>query len=87
MMGSYKGRTDVSEFDVEERWPELFADLSERDRKAVRASLVAIWHEGWEPNREDVKNLTDRARGVIDKAEYQRRAHEAALRRVSDMRG
>ncbi|WP_255505677.1 hypothetical protein [Mycetocola sp. JXN-3] len=30
------------------------------------------------PNREDVKNLTDYARGTIDKAEYARRADAAA---------
>lgn len=65
-------------FDVEERWPELFEQLSSEHRRAVVQSLASAWHEGWAPNREDVENLTDRARGVIDGAEYLRRVREAA---------
>ena len=63
-------------FDVETRWPELFAQLTAADREAVVNALASSWHEGWAPNREDVENLTDYARGVIDKAEYDRRAGE-----------
>ncbi|MFV0460200.1 MAG: hypothetical protein ACK5MT_15670 [Actinomycetales bacterium] len=43
-------------------------------------SLASAWHEGSTPNREDVENLTDEARGAIDAAEYRRRAHAAARR-------
>lgn len=68
-------------FDVEQRWPELFAELDPIQRRAVVQSLAADWHEGWEPNREDVENLTDRARRAIDRAEYMRRVREAAERR------
>ncbi|QWW19460.1 hypothetical protein I6B53_10325 [Schaalia sp. 19OD2882] len=67
-------------FDVEDRWPELFAQLDDAQRDAVRQSLAAAWHEGWVPNREDVENLTDEARGAIDGAEYLRRVREAAQR-------
>lgn len=74
----------AEQLDVEERWPELFAPLDEVQRRAVLQSLANAWHEGWEPNREDVANLTDRARGVIDKEEYLRRAHAAARRRAAD---
>ncbi len=73
------------EFDVEERWPELFVQLDETQRSAVVQSLASAWHEGWEPNREDVENLTDKARGAIDAAEYRRRAHAAARRRAADV--
>jgi len=69
-------------FDVTEQWPELFEQLDEVQRRAVVQSLAVAWHEGWVPTREDVENLTDRARGVIDSAEYRRRAH-AASRRAS----
>ncbi|GAB3794170.1 hypothetical protein GCM10028798_00120 [Humibacter antri] len=69
------------EFDVVERWPELFTQLDEGQRRSVVQSLAASWHEGWVPNREDVENLTDEARGAIDEAEYLRRAREAAERR------
>lgn len=67
-------------FDVEERWPELFEQLDAKQRNAVLQSLAAAWHEGWTPNREDVENLTDEARGAIDETEYLRRVREAAHR-------
>ncbi|WP_125778272.1 antitoxin VbhA family protein [Antribacter gilvus] len=67
-------------FDVEERWPELFEGLAAKDRQGVLNALGSNWQEGWEPNRLDVENLTDYARGAIDEAEYDRRAAEAAER-------
>ncbi|NUP74316.1 MAG: hypothetical protein HOQ07_06670 [Sinomonas sp.] len=68
-------------FDVEQRWPELFEQLDEAKRRSVLNTLAADWHEGWIPNREDVENITDLARGAIDAAEYDRRSDEAAERR------
>lgn len=72
----------AKEFDVAQRWPELFEKLDEVQHRAVVQSLAVAWHEGWTPTREDVENLTDRARGLIDPAEYRRRAHAAARRGV-----
>jgi hypothetical protein len=72
----------AEKLDVEQRWPELFFKLTANQRNAVRQSLASAWHEGWRPNREDVENLTDRARGAIDSSEYRRRAREAARRHV-----
>ncbi|MCJ1712512.1 hypothetical protein MT344_15125 [Clavibacter michiganensis subsp. phaseoli] len=71
----------AEKFDIEQRWPELFAQLDVTQRRAVVQSLASAWHEGWEPNREDVENLTDEARGAIDWDEYLRRADQAAERR------
>jgi len=68
-------------FDIEQRWPELFTGLDANNRRAVVQSLASSWHEGWVPNREDVENLTDNARGTIDGAEYLRRVDAAAERR------
>ena len=73
----------MSEFDVESRWPELFAPLTAEQRSVVVETMASSWHEGWEPNREDVENITDHARGAIDDEEYLRRADEAAERRRS----
>ncbi|GAB3264529.1 antitoxin VbhA family protein [Arthrobacter pigmenti] len=70
----------ATEFNVEDRWPELFAGLTPDDRRYVLNALASIWYEGWKPNREDVGNLTDYARGSIDRAEYSRRVHMAAAR-------
>lgn len=74
----------AEELDVESRWPELFAPLDAVQRRSVVQSLANAWHEGWEPNREDVELLTDRARGLIDDDEYLRRAQTLAGRRAAD---
>jgi O-succinylbenzoate synthase len=71
----------AEKFDIVQCWPELFAQLDATQRRAVVQSLASAWHEGWEPNREDVENLTDEARGAIDWDEYLRRADQAAERR------
>lgn len=70
----------MEKFDVEDRWPELFARLDVTQRNAVRQSLAAGWHEGFEPTREDLENVTDFARGALDFEEYRRRGHAAARR-------
>jgi len=70
----------MEKFDVAQRWPELFAQLDESQRTVVIETLASSWHEGWEPNREDVENLTDHARGAIDTDEYLRRADAAVER-------
>lgn len=70
----------TTRFDIEQRWPELFDGLTERQRWSVVQSLAAAWYEGWEPNRADVANLTDFAAGRIDHAEYIRRSHASVGR-------
>ena len=70
----------ATEFNIEARWPELFVQLDERQRRAVVDTLASSWHEGWVPNREHVENLTDYVRGAIDAEEYRRRGREAAER-------
>lgn len=70
----------ATKFDVEERWPELFVQLDDAQRRAVVQSLASAWHEGWEPNREDVADLIDEARGAITFEEYQRRSVAKAER-------
>ncbi|WP_230006194.1 hypothetical protein [Microbacterium sp. Bi128] len=69
-----------SQMKIEQQYPELFAQLNDKQRRAVVQSIAAGWHEGWEPTREDVENLTDYARGAIDAAEYDRRSAAAAHR-------
>lgn len=62
-------------YDVEDRWPELFVQLDDVQRNAVRQSLAAGWHEGHEPTRDVAENLAELARGAIDFDEYRRCAH------------
>lgn len=70
----------VERFDVEQRWPELFEPLTVEQRRAVLNSFASSWHEGWIPTRSDVENLTNFVRGVVDDAEYDRRAAERSRR-------
>ena len=70
----------TAQLDVVAAWPELFRQLDERQRRSIVNTLAADWHEGWQPNREDVENITDLARGAIDHDEYLRRSDEAAER-------
>lgn len=69
-------------FDLEQRWPELFAELDAVQRRAVVQSLADAWLEGWRPSRDQVKNLVDEALGLIDEEEYFRRSDAAARRLV-----
>ena len=74
-------------FDFEDRWPELFDRLDARQRNAVRQSLAAGWHEGFEPTREHVENLTDYLLGVIDDDEFFRRSYAEVRRTSQSMKG
>ncbi|HUZ41594.1 MAG TPA: hypothetical protein VMU68_09425 [Acidimicrobiales bacterium] len=64
--------------DLELWWPDLFEGLSPRDRRSIVQAFAGNWHEGWVPNREDVKDLTDLARGAFTKADCGRRSLEKA---------
>jgi len=68
---------------LESRWPDLFTELLPLQRFAVTQALAGNWHEGWEPNRDDVANLIDVIRGTIDYNEYLRRALAIARHRAA----
>lgn len=74
------GRPPDAGMDVVGRWPELFTGLEPAQVTAIRQVFAAQWHEGWEPEREDVADLVAQTRGVIDTAEYMRRAAARAGR-------
>lgn len=69
-------------FDIEDRWPKLFEQLTDLQRQAVREALVENWHEGWTPTYDDVRDLADATRGAISQNEYLRRTLEAAKKRL-----
>ena len=68
----------MDRLDIEGRWPDLFEKLDAAQCRAVVQSFAAAWHEGWEPNREDVALVVDEALGVIDFDELVRRARVRA---------
>ncbi|MBA5846333.1 antitoxin VbhA family protein [Gordonia amicalis] len=45
------------------RWPELFADLTDTQVRAVVQAIDNNVLEGWDPQREDIEFLTRDARG------------------------
>ncbi|WP_195226051.1 antitoxin VbhA family protein [Schaalia turicensis] len=64
----------MSTFDIEQRWPDLFEGLEPSQREIVLDTLALGWHEGNEPTRRVVKNLTDYVRREISIDEYLARA-------------
>ncbi|WIK58403.1 hypothetical protein CJ184_003780 [Actinotignum urinale] len=63
-------------FDIDQRWSQLFDGLTFTQKQNVMNVLASSWHEGWEPDYEDVKNLTDYAKGNISETEYDARCDE-----------
>lgn len=61
-------------FDIEQRWPDLFEGLEPSQREIVLDTLALGWHEGNEPTRRVVKNLTDYVRREMSIDEYLARA-------------
>lgn len=73
-------------FAPEQWWSSLFEGLEPAEVRAVSRALAAAWHEGWEPTYDDVKLLTDEARGLIDGDEYLRAARRAARAKAAARR-
>lgn len=52
-------------FDIERRWPDLFAQLSDAQRCRITEAVYAVWHGGWFPIREDIETLRDYEHGKL----------------------
>ena len=72
--------------DVVAMWPELFTDMSDIDRNAIRQSFAASWHDGWQPDREDVADLAAQTRGTITAEEYRQRIRNRTQPREATQR-
>lgn len=77
----------MTAFDVEAKWPDLFRGLTAEQRVSVLQPLANAWHEGWQPNRDDVALLVASARGEIDTTTAIRLGVEAAARRTGGAEG
>lgn len=66
------------------RWPELFAPLDDDQKWSVSQALANGRLEGWEPTREEVADLIDRAREVISADEYRARVLDRARAAAAD---
>lgn len=76
--------SDPKPFDIETRWPEIFAPLTEAQRRNVVQTLANQWFEGWEPRREDVADLASYVTGDMSEATFQERARAKAKRRAAE---
>ena len=65
--------TGVGRLALDEGWPSLFNDLPAADRYLITQTVAAGWHEGWTPDREDVRCLVEFHCGEIDFDEYRNR--------------
>lgn len=79
-------KAPASGIDVVAMWPELFTDMSDVDRNAIRQSFAASWHDGWQPDREDVADLAAQTRGTITAEEYRQRIRNRAQSREATQR-
>ena len=66
-------------FDLHLRYPELFAPLTEEQRRNIMQPLASSWLESDNPTREDVTLLIDYELGRITAEEYDRQALAKAL--------
>ena len=72
--------------DVVAMWPELFTEMSDSDRNAIRQSFAASWHDGWQPDREDVADLAAQTLGTISAEEYRQRIRNRTQPREATQR-
>lgn len=63
-------RTTAKTLDLSGMYPDLFADLTADQAHRVEKSFAADWHEGWQPNREDVARFSGYIKGEISEREY-----------------
>lgn len=66
-------------FDLHLHYPELFAPLTEEQRRNIMQPLASSWLEGDNPTREDVTLLIDYELGRITAEEYDRQVLAKAL--------
>ena len=66
------------------RYPDLFAGLTDQQKWNVHNNIASHVMEGWEPDRDDIADLTALTRGDIDSKEYVRRGQERVDARFPD---
>ena len=69
----YPGDDTSDGLNLEAWWPELFEGMDALDRRAIVQACAASWHEGWQPDYDDVKDLCELSQCLIDEAEYDAR--------------
>jgi len=70
----------MATLDLDTWWPDLFEGMDDAAKVSIKDTFAASWHEGWQPNREDVSDLIGYHRGTLSFDEYMARAKARALR-------
>ena len=60
-------------FDLPERYPELFAQLNDKQKRGITQTLASAWLEGYTQSREEVAQLIDLELGRITFEEYKQK--------------
>lgn len=66
-------------FDLPDRYPDLFEQLNDKQRRRVIDVLVSSWLSGYEHSREEVARFIDLVVGRISGEEYRKQILEHAL--------
>lgn len=66
--------------DIDRRWPDLFAPLTDDQHREVMSACASLWFEDWNPDRDQVSLIIDSHLGRVPADEYDRRAADLARR-------
>lgn len=66
-------------FDLPDRYPDLFEQLNDKQKRGITQTLASAWLDGYEHSREEIARLIDLELGRISWEEYRKQVLERAL--------
>ena len=66
-------------FDLPDRYPDLFEQLNNKQKRGITQTLASAWLDGYEHSREEIARLIDLELGRISWEEYRKQILEHAL--------
>lgn len=66
-------------FDLPDRYPDLFEQLNDKQKRGITQTLASAWLDGYEHSREEIARLIDLELGLISWEEYRKQILEHAL--------
>lgn len=65
-------------FDLPDRYPDLFEQLNDKQKRGITQTLASAWLDGYEHSREEIARLIDLELGRISWEEYRKQILERA---------
>ena len=65
-------------FDLPDRYPDLFEQLNDKQKRGITQALASAWLDGYEHSREEIARLIDLELGRISWEEYRKQSLERA---------